>query len=314
LIRGFDPRVINAAIEAGQLNVGDASTRFQTQLDLYKRAGLTNEQILADIRSGIIGEGVKPTELLAAIDSLTGAVESNTAAQLGLSEFYTQQGDRLLGYRGFNVQRGQIPSVGTGGTGTGGTGMLPPPGGILPPPGSIPLPPPYIPPPTGVSGPGTVSGPAATTVRVLNGKYVEGFYQPDGTWVTTRVIGTAPGITQPPNTVGIPIGSVPTTPYTSFTAPSPTRISQLYGGATGFAEGGIADRPTFGMFGEGGPEAFVPLRGGAIPVRFAANQNRPTNVVNINAPLVHFAAEPTRDEVRQSAFQAAQMLRRVATG
>ena len=154
--------------------------------------------------------------------------------------------------------------------------MLPPPGGILPPAGSVPLPPPYIPPPTGVAGPGTVSGPVATTVRILNGKYVEGYYQSDGLWVTTRIIGAAPGIVMPADTVGIPIGSGSTVPYTSFTAPSPTRISQLYGSPTGFAEGGIADRPTFGMFGEGHPEAFVPLKGGAILVRFAANQNRPT--------------------------------------
>jgi hypothetical protein len=86
-----------------------------------------------------------------------------------------------------------------------------------------------------------------------------------------------------------------------------------------FAEGGVADQPTLGVFGEAGPEAFVPLKGGAIPVKLvakptAANSNRPDTVININAPLVHFAAEPTRDEVRGSAFQAAQELRRLMAG
>lgn len=33
-----------------------------------------------------------------------------------------------------------------------------------------------------------------------------------------------------------------------------------------FAEGGMVTRPTLGLFGEAGPEAFVPLKGGRIPV------------------------------------------------
>lgn len=36
-----------------------------------------------------------------------------------------------------------------------------------------------------------------------------------------------------------------------------------------FAKGGIADRPTFALFGEGGDEAFVPLQQGRIPVRIS---------------------------------------------
>ena len=33
-----------------------------------------------------------------------------------------------------------------------------------------------------------------------------------------------------------------------------------------FQEGGLIDRPTFGMIGEGGPEAVIPLKGGKIPI------------------------------------------------
>jgi phage-related minor tail protein len=53
-----------------------------------------------------------------------------------------------------------------------------------------------------------------------------------------------------------------------------------------YAGGGIADRPTFGVFGEGGPEAFVPLRNGKIPVEGSKgqtvvyNDNRVTNYID----------------------------------
>jgi phage-related minor tail protein len=40
-----------------------------------------------------------------------------------------------------------------------------------------------------------------------------------------------------------------------------------------FQEGGVAYGPTLGMIGEGGPEAFVPLKGGRIPVEMAGGGN-----------------------------------------
>jgi hypothetical protein len=47
-------------------------------------------------------------------------------------------------------------------------------------------------------------------------------------------------------------------------------------------EGGIIKNPTFGMIGEGGPEAVVPLKGGKIPVEMQ-NQRGTTNVFYIQA-------------------------------
>lgn len=45
-----------------------------------------------------------------------------------------------------------------------------------------------------------------------------------------------------------------------------------------FASGGIADRPTFGLIGEGGgPEAVIPLKGGKVPVEMRGGSS-PTNI------------------------------------
>jgi phage-related minor tail protein len=287
LLGGQTPQQINALIEAGQIQFGTASARFEAQLDLYKRAGMSSAQTAADIRAGLIGEGAKPTELLAALDSLTEAVTANTDAQMiGLSPFYTQQGDRLVGYRGFSVQTD--PFRQTGGTGTG-TGTTAPPimGGGM---GSV------------INAPGVPGDPVYSTApiiysRLINGQVVTGYYNSTGQWVAISS-GTSSGGTM---------------------SWGGTRSPTSYSGVTWHAEGGIVDRPTLSMFGEAGPEAFVPLKGGAIPVKLlpsqAANMNeRAKTEININAPLVMFAAEPTRDEVRESGFQTAQILRRVMAG
>ena len=44
-----------------------------------------------------------------------------------------------------------------------------------------------------------------------------------------------------------------------------------------FQGGGYADRPTLGVFGEGGPEAFVPLRNGKIPIEGGRGKTIITN-------------------------------------
>jgi TP901 family phage tail tape measure protein len=62
------------------------------------------------------------------------------------------------------------------------------------------------------------------------------------------------------------------------------------GGVTGFAEGGIVNQPTLGMVGEGGsPEAIIPLKGGAVPVRLeggsaSAAGGAVTVNFNVNTP------------------------------
>lgn len=349
LIQGMAPLAINALIESGALARFDPSTTFQVQLDLYKRAGVSNARTRADILAGIIGEGVAPTELLQALDALTDAVTSNTTAQLGLSDFYTQQGDRLLGYRGYSVRRGGS-SGGSGVISSGGTvGGAEPYGGQV---NTYPLGTPIYDPNTGTfTQPSTTGGTGAGTgatgaatgilVRILNGRVVEGYYKLDGSWVTTADRGYYPGITQPKDTYGTPLeqmtGSTPTPRgfpvYNPISTPtsSPaisTGLPLLYGQPTTtssynfrqpqyFAGGGVADRPTLGVFGERGPEGIVPLRDGAIPVKliqpagaraFGAEQKKE---ITINGPLITFVAEPSRDEVRETAFQAAQMLRRV---
>jgi Prophage tail length tape measure protein len=338
LLAGQTAGMVNAAIEAGQIPFGTASNRFESQLELYKRAGASSAQIAADIRAGIIGEGARPSELLAALDSLTDAVNSNTEAQLGLSPFYTGQGDRALGYRGYTVQKGasNIPGAGTygGTTGTGGTG-------------------------TGISySPGAGGGISGGIVNVGGGIAVSGgptgylpgtvAYEgwavlPDGNWLYIPG-GQVQDMTT--NTWAGNIYSYKNGMYADVKSwlpgfqsiwpagsPRPGGTHETIGMAEGgimsaqgrvplrsYQDGGIANSPQIAVFGEGSqPEAFVPLKGGAIPVKLmmdrkAANSNAPTNVININAPLIHFAAEPTRDEVRGSAFQAAQELRRVMVG
>jgi Prophage tail length tape measure protein len=325
LLQGETANQVNAAIEAGQIQFGTASTRFEAQLDLYKRAGASNAQIAADIRRGVIGEGAKPSELLAALDSLTDAVNSNTDAQLGLSPFYTSQGDRQLGYRGYTVQKGASNIPGTYG---GSTTGVPSTGGISYSPGMG----------GGITG-GVVNvgggiafenTPTGTTGAFgyvwgyVNGRWVPGKYGPDGKWAPL----TGAELQAAQDKINAAYG--PSNPYQFTGVTTPPKTYQFAKGGImsaqgqlplrSYQSGGIANEPQMALFGEGSePEAFVPLRGGAIPVKLmmdrkAANSNAPTNVININAPLIHFAAEPTQDEVRGTAFQAAQELRRVMTG
>ncbi len=62
-----------------------------------------------------------------------------------------------------------------------------------------------------------------------------------------------------------------------------------------FAGGGIADRPTLGLIGEGGPEAFVPLKGGKIPVEGGGGKSN-VNIVYIYA----WDSQSLRDFVRRN--------------
>ncbi len=64
-----------------------------------------------------------------------------------------------------------------------------------------------------------------------------------------------------------------------------------------YAGGGVASSPTLGMFGEGGPEAFVPLRNGKIPVEGGRGQmidNSKNYYININAIDTQSFAEVCR--------------------
>ncbi len=47
--------------------------------------------------------------------------------------------------------------------------------------------------------------------------------------------------------------------------------------------GGIADRPTLGVFGEGGPEAVIPLKGGKVPVEMKGGGKGDTYITYIQA-------------------------------
>lgn len=53
--------------------------------------------------------------------------------------------------------------------------------------------------------------------------------------------------------------------------------------ARAFADGGIARRPTFALFGEAGEEAFVPLKSGAIPVKMEGGRGDVIFAPTINA-------------------------------
>lgn len=53
-----------------------------------------------------------------------------------------------------------------------------------------------------------------------------------------------------------------------------------------FAEGGVANRPTLGLFGEAGAEAFVPLRGGKIPVSLTGRSTDPGLTVQFQVQAV----------------------------
>ena len=285
LIQGMNPLAINAMIESGQIQRYDASSTFQTQLDLYKRAGVSSARTRQDILGGIIGEGVAPTELLAALDGLTDAVTSNTDAQIGLSDFYTQQGDRLLGYRGYRVNTN--PFAGSGTTTQQGTPTTTPTGGD-----------PY----GGVVNTGQYgTGAGQTGYATYDPKTGQITYTTYNAFTGQQVGGTTTG--------GTPTQQTYTSPYGTG------------GYLTQRAEGGVAYGPQFTLAGEAGPEAFIPLRGGSVPVQLrlppgaakaAAGSNAAERmVINITAPLVNFLAQPTKDEVRETAFQAGQMLRRL---
>jgi hypothetical protein len=301
LLRGIDPRAINALIEAGdpRFRTTTPSAAFQMQLDLYKRAGLSSAQIRADILAGIIGEGVKNSELLAALDSLTDAVSANTDAQMiGLSEFYTQQGDVRVGYRGFRVRTEPLFNIPTTTTTTPGAGTTTPGTGTT----------------TGSGMGGVVNPNVGGAINVFSDPktIIRTTLNPDGSVTTFYLDGTS-------STTAAPSG--------------PRRVWHMeHGGIMSaygslplrrYQQGGIAYDPQMALFGEGAtPEAFVPLRDGAIPVkliqppgmRTAAEAVGNRTEININAPLVNFMAEPTVNEVRESAFQAAQFLRRAMAG
>ena len=53
-----------------------------------------------------------------------------------------------------------------------------------------------------------------------------------------------------------------------------------------FAEGGVVTRPTLGLFGEAGPEAFVPLRAGRIPVEMRGQGAGQATVINLTIQAV----------------------------
>ena len=50
----------------------------------------------------------------------------------------------------------------------------------------------------------------------------------------------------------------------------------------GFAAGGLVNSPTLGMIGEAGPEAVIPLKGGAVPVHMKGGSGGHTFNININ--------------------------------
>ena len=66
-------------------------------------------------------------------------------------------------------------------------------------------------------------------------------------------------------------------------------------GGFGFAaEGGIATKPTFGTFGERGPEALIPLD------RFNGLTGGDTNTVEINITVEGNASEETVQEITEA--------------
>jgi hypothetical protein len=81
------------------------------------------------------------------------------------------------------------------------------------------------------------------------------------TYIDVEVRG--PGITGPayeaPTIAGGVAGGSTATPAILTSTPVPAAAGNFYGGIRLFAEGGIATRPTPGIFGEAGPEALIPL-------------------------------------------------------
>lgn len=81
----------------------DAVTKFQTILDLEKRAGISPQQTINEITSGKIGQGVPATQLLQALDELRQQVQQNSeatkanTAALGVSSIYSS-GHAAIGY------------------------------------------------------------------------------------------------------------------------------------------------------------------------------------------------------------------------
>ena len=64
-------------------------------------------------------------------------------------------------------------------------------------------------------------------------------------------------------------------------------IAGMIAGAEGFAKGGIVRSPTLALAGEAGAEAFVPLEGGAIPVKM---QGGGGSTVNLNVSAMDGAS------------------------
>ena len=80
-----------------------------------------------------------------------------------------------------------------------------------------------------------------------------------------------------------------------------------------YAEGGIATSPQMAMFGEAGPEAFVPLKGGAIPVTMRGGNNDNSKVVNNYNSITIAAGATATPQKRLTARQLAQGFARGAT-
>lgn len=85
-----------------------------------------------------------------------------------------------------------------------------------------------------------------------------------------------------------------------------------------YAEGGVATSPQLALFGEAAtPEAFIPLRGGHVPVQFA-NDNRKDGDVTINYSgtinVQGNATPETVEQIKRSQYQHAQDLKRMMRG
>lgn len=88
-----------------------------------------------------------------------------------------------------------------------------------------------------------------------------------------------------------------------------------------FADGGVATKPTIGVFGEAGAEAFVPLKGGRIPVTMRGNSSSTTNITfNVNATDAKGVRQMLIDEratilaVMNNGLQSQRQIRTTVTG
>jgi hypothetical protein len=133
--------------------------------------------------------------------------------------------------------------------------------------------------------------------------------------------GSAPGQPGWPNPLTNPNGWIPGTKI----SPQPVYLAE--GGIMTslgriplrrYEGGGIATSPQMAIYGEGaGPEAFVPLANGAIPVKIAANSNAQKPVVINQEINIHINGDVTDDAlngIKMSMFQQSQDLRRMLGG